>query len=264
MINDAFVQKIQELATSACAIRQMNVDREPPWVYFIVDQAKGTVQRMEAAPAPRRYVAYRLADVSALVRQFQAQSAMTFVWCGRGKVHVTLDEAGTRREAITMAAPPSKAFERLKALEAEREPMDQRAFLELLRVELAGCVEDDFVALVRDLRFAANSEGLGQIQAGKESLGKKVMQEVVSGGRTIPDFVVATVPVYEDLVDESGRVFSVEVKCALSIDLSQQTLMLVPLPEQLTAAQRGADEWIYKTLSPLGSDTVKVFCGSPQ
>ena len=267
------VARVAELAVAGKRRALLNVPGENP-AMFPPGGPGGDLQSHEKSPMPRKHRATRLVDVRQFVTDHLAdfpvdgagdpRSRIT-VWCWRGSVTSVLDDEDYRADTITLSAPDSAAFATLTRLSWSEEWLDQAAFLRLLKVDLFGCVPSDFITLMRQLKFSQATGGEGDVQAGRESLGVSIQREALAGGRAMPEDLVVTVPVYQDLIDgeDDWDVYTAKVVCALSVDYTNRRLRLEPIPDELTAAKRQADEWVFSKMRELASDKVRVYCGSP-
>lgn len=262
---EAAIEKVKHLALEAASLLTVKVPAEPEDVYYLHDRKSGKYDRMTAEPKPRGYSASRLVDVVDLVKEFAARDASKkiVIFAAGGVVTVLLDEDGGRRERLKLTAPKSAQYLRLVKMCDER-PFSHVDFVDLLRIDLHGAVSDDFLGLVKSMKFRADSSGMSDVSPGRESMGRQVENEVLASGKVIPETTVLRVPVYEDLVDEDGQVYTGRVECVFVTSAGNCTLRLVPLKDQLLAAVREADAWVLEKLKPLEElgENVRVFCGA--
>jgi len=110
--------------------------------------------------------------------------------------------------------------------------MGQPNFVRLLRIDLRRCLPDSaLLSIVRNLNFNTGAQGAGNLQHGKESLGRSITAEV-RGETAIPEEVGLAVPLWTNFG------FIAPVTCAIEI-FPQQTppvFKLLPFPGQLDAA----------------------------
>lgn len=257
---------IKDLALKSKSAQIVACPQEPKDVYLL-QKPDGLVERHVAEAAPRNYVAFRVSDIVSMVEHYAALATgkLLKVFCGRGKVSVLFDEDGARRDRITLSVPDSKQYTLLCELERGREFESQKDLVSMLRVDLAGAVPMDFVALMRQLKFDDSNKAESTLAAGKESLGGTVYREALAGGREMPEEVIFHVPVYEDLVGRDGDQFSIDITAIVDVNMVDRTIRLVPKPPELLAARRCADTWLYTQLRSLetSQENVKVFCGAP-
>lgn len=124
--------------------------------------------------------------------------------------------------------------------------LPQQSFVRLLRTTLAGCVPGpDILTMVRKLKQSTQSTSEGEIQHGKESLGKNIMSKV-SGEGAIPEQVTLVVPLFENFPQRFP------VVCDLEIDPGSMTFQLTPLPQELTKASDAALEALRELLDAPG------------
>ena len=248
------LELIQQTAVRARGLDVVPVDQEPRHVYYL-RQADGELKRCEAAVEPRDHELYSLDDVVAAVKLWGGDAPVVF--CGRQGIRVALGDLGARRDTLQMTLEYSEQFVRLESV--SEQPMMQKGFLDLLRIELFGCVPAEFVLQIRNLKFGKHVDGTGVIGDSKESLGQQVQREILTGGAELPSGVTVTTGVYKDLI---GQAPPAAIECALRLDLSELTLTLVPKAGELNRAVREADAWLRDYLANRLPD-VTVLCGRP-
>lgn len=264
MIDKSFLEEMQSLATRANTTEVLTVHHvpcEPADVCHIREPGKPL--RRIVGESLRNYRALRVKDLGDLVedRCKVGDFKRIYVFCGLGRATAIFGEDERRHIAYFQAAPCLQ-FEAVRACPTRK--LTPVEFVKMLRIELAGCVPEEFLAWARQLKFAARTESDSDIQVGRESMGRKIENQV-SGIAAVPETVWLEVPTHDDLVDADGVLVRFGVECAVDLDYAAGTLRLVPLAGELTAALRSADEWIctqLKGLEALSSTTVvKVFCG---
>lgn len=227
------VALIQETAVKASgAINKVAIvtpECEPDHVYLVV-KPDGTCDRREAGPEPR---AHRLAGIDQVVPFVAAKmTANTVVWYDRDGVHVVLDDT-TRRDVAILKFVYTSQFARVMLLDVDRPGFTQKDFRKLIRIELAGCFDSPrLLNWVSDVRFGAASNTAGNLRSDRESLGKDVDAQAVSGAGEIPDQVPLSVRVFDDpaLVERQG------VACVFDLDVQAQQFRLIPLPLEVHSA----------------------------
>lgn len=105
--------------------------------------------------------------------------------------------------------------------------LGQADFVRLLRITLRGCMGgDDLLRSVRTLKFNANAEASGDVQHGRESMGKSI-ETKISGLTTFPEEVTLTVQPFE----EFGH--RVRIECAVEIFPNESAFRLTPFPLEM-------------------------------
>lgn len=258
MIAEA-IQAVTEMANRAQEARVVHLPQEADDVYLL-QKPDGTVERRIAEPAPRNYQLFTLYDLAVAIREIPARDRRV-VFVGRSQVSVSLDEAGARREWLRMRLPLSHEYKALKNCEALRTPLGQRAFVSMLRIDLAACVPADFVDVFRGLKCESKQTASSEVRPSRESLGREVLTEVKAGGKDLPEEVQVRVCVYRDLTDpEFHRV----VRCVVQTDLQEMTFALIPVAGELERAQRETDELIRGQIEDTATADVLVLCGNPR
>jgi hypothetical protein len=157
---------------------------------------------------------------------------------------------------------------------ANKRPMNQRDFLRFLRYTLREETEPkSLTATVRQLKFVVNTQGTQGIQAGRESMGRTVEMQVAGiDASALPDMITLRVPVYDELVSESGpnvgQVMRFPVAAALETDMAAQTFTLRvldgELPNTLLRARNTIRAGLIEAMKDLvDSGAVHVTVGDP-
>ena len=227
-----------------------------PEAYFM--RGKDGLLVKHAAPLPlRSYAAFTLPDLADQVKHFGADGN-NVVFVGNGAVTAILDEDKRRREQVRFGLTKTSEFETLKHQRSSRPGHTQKEFINLLRVELAGCAPPQLIASVRNLKFSRSSDGQSHVGTGKESVSSEVKRSLLTeGGDPLPDEVAITVNVYEEWRSKSG-----EIRCSLDVDIDEAELRLIPMAGELERLQRETDTAIAEVLRQELGDIAAVFLGS--
>lgn len=264
MIADA-IKTIQDLARRAGTTEIVCPEAEPEHVYG-VRLPDGTIEWRAAQPKGRRYSLSSVAAVVDATRHFTRRLAIqetdpAVVFVGPRAITVVLDEATTRREHLVMPLTTTHEFATLSACEKSRAYRDQKAFVSMLRIDLAGSVPPAAVAAFRDLRFRHTAEGVMKLDPGKESLGRSVNREVLLAGNPVPEDVEVSVDVYRELVNDDIP-NEANIECAVETDVEKASFMLSPKSGELEVAQRNVGDQIRRRLAEmLAGEPVVLICG---
>jgi hypothetical protein len=230
---------------------------EPEHVYVAVG-TDGTISRFAAEPKPRKH---NLATVAEVVdfSQEKGEPETTVIWYDRSAVVVILDDA-TRRDVARVNLQYTPQLGRLLKLEKDKPAFNQKDFVRLLRIDLAGCLTDArLLEWVRSVRFTSTANAAGVMRHGRESMGRDIDDEVLSEqGQDCPEEVLLNVRIFDDPI--LTRVWP--IRCAVEIDAPNQTFGLVPLPLQLHDAIESQVAAIGMDLHVEGGPA--VFWGNPQ
>lgn len=256
------LEGIRELSVAAIADDFVKCPGDADYVAYQRDQSTKSLTRIELTPKPRSYVLHTLEDFAGTLKEMITRSAAPspIVFCGRGNVTAILDEVGARREVLRVSLPYTEEFKTLKHLNEKRTPMDHRAFINLLRINLANCILPEVLSIFRSLKISTNTDGESKISVGSEAVGKRVQMELLSNGKAIPEELVANVQVYRDIADKEAKKF---VGCAVDTNMEDGKFTLIPVGADIETVERELDAYIKTTLTSLLSEQdVKVFCGS--
>jgi len=180
-----FVQTIQDLVEDSVKPTIINLDDRTQ----LIATKNGVQERLRAAPL-RRNLAWRIQDLVTAISSFGATDVVVFH--SFGLIECELDK-GDRRDLVSMPLRVSRPFDELGALSV---PRGQKEFVMLLRSAYLDCIPEEFLRIIRAVKFSRQEGGQGNIQNTRESLGKRVEAEVESTVAAIPDTIGMTVPVY--------------------------------------------------------------------
>lgn len=263
------IQQTAVMADGAEAkVAIIKIPQEPSHVYGVINH-EGDFLKFEAAPQPRAHVLVTLDEVLKFAKFVSGQPIApkpvgliagptqpetstdsksaaadeeagelgdegepvgeTIVWYDRPAIVVILDDF-TRRDRATMELKFTPQMQQLLELEEKQTKFNQVAFRRLLKIELAGCRQDDAVLnWVSAMKFSNNSTAGGVITNQRASLGKAVDDAASSELGPCPETMTLQVRIFDDpsLRD------TWPVECEVEILAPEQSFRLVPLPMQL-------------------------------
>lgn len=257
---------LRDLAREAAAPQLVDVG-DPRKVAFTY---KGEITTNDKPPSPRAHTVKRLADLVDLANDFGGTPAglekdvkpkgTPVVWYDEAAVVVVFDDAGHRLERATLKLETSQVFAKLEELAKTKAKHDQRAFVRLLRIDLAGTLDPVLLLeKVRKVRFENGATTEASVGRQRESLGRSITSECRTDGGDLPEEVVLQVPVYQT----NGQREPLPCRCSVEVDAAEGSFRLLPLPDELSrvrqfAVSRIADELI-ASLVP----SVPCYCGTP-
>lgn len=224
----------------------------------------GQIVHTALTAPPRQHKPATLDDVISLASRFTEApvepGAMPVIWIGPERVVVVLDDCRHRCETATLDLSHSTPWLRLSAIGAKLrgEPLEHKAFLRLLRIELAGCLAPiDLYDKVKRVTFENGQTVTANVSRNKaESMGRAI-NAAVSGEGEIPEEVTLAVPVYST----PGETARYPVRCSVEVEPLSGTFALAPLPDELAKVQALALTAIESRL--LGSVACPVYFGQP-
>lgn len=231
-LNAAVIDKIKELTDAVRTPRVVDT-KEPGHVFRYADAGTGVMQRIDKEPEPRAHGLTTLEsfiELAVAVKDQKHGPALPVIWLGEAGVELVIDDP-TRRDRATLPLETTPQFQTLEVLKAG--VLKQADLVRVLRVSLAGCLPQGsgLLGLVRNLKFRNDAAGLGNLQHGRESMGKQIEAEVL-GTDALPEEVTFHVRVFDLPECRVAR----PVTCALEIEPHTQTFRLTPLPLQLEEA----------------------------
>jgi hypothetical protein len=270
MLREA-IAAIREMADQSATPREVDL-RDPRRKSFVVgDQTRD----FDLPEPPRAHSLGRLDDLIDLANRFAGKSgddaeagpvelgdgmsATVVVWYDADRVVAVLDDAGHRVEHATLALHPSDLFARVVALRKSPGWLDQKDFVRLLRIDLAGTLDPvHLLNVVRRVRFEAGQVTSGEVKRDKESLGREITSRVSAEGE-IPEEVTLDLPVYST----PGVAWRYGLRCSVEVDPTRGTFRLIPLPDEIERVQQLAVERIGATLDDELGDGTPSYYGRP-
>lgn len=248
------------LAQQAVAPIQIQTD-DPRLALYLRD---GELVTVEKPFAPRSHEPRTINDLLALAARFDSNDddedeTKVVVWYGVDQVVLVLDDHADRVEKATVDLQFSDVFLRVRQIARDKMKFDQKAFIRLLRIELAGTL-DPVVLLekVRRLRFENGVRTESTIQRSQESLGRSITSKVESDG-DIPEEVALLVPVWKS----PGPTDRFPLRCSVEVDPAEGTFRLLPLPDELERVEDCAVDLIWSLLKVGLPSTVPAYHGTP-
>ena len=164
-------------------------------------------------------------------------------------------EETLRHRADRVTVRLGKSPQYVALAEKCRQPMTQRDFVRLLRIDLRGALpaDTDLLAIARNLRWSSASSAQATITNTRESLGRSITQEVL-GESAIPDEIKLTIPIWDRWS------FRASIVCAIEADAATQTFRLTPYPQEM---QNAIDAAIASLVEFLGDAGVNTYYGQP-
>lgn len=228
--------------------------------------ADGSVTFLDAAPPDRRHVLASVAQVPTFV-EFATEklNGRPSVWYDASGVRVVVvdDAPSHRADFAAVDFDHDQTFVRLSNLAGTWFP--QKAFVRLLRVDLADAATESSLNLLKVSRVIGFSESTGShgtVELGRQSLGKDIESQIRSEVGDFPDSVTLNVRIFDDPF--LTRRF--EITCAVDVNPREGTFNLAPLPGQLSEA---VDEQVrligvyLDSHESIGEADVPLFNGRP-
>ena len=161
-----------------------------------------------------------------------------------------------RRDQVTLPLTFSDQFETLRTLRGKT--LDQRAFVRLLKHDLHGVVDPGLLLTVRRLEVSSGGSRSTEINPGRER-GMQEFREELTGAAEVPEYVDATLSVYNTL----GLRIDRTLRLSLDYELPAMRFQLEPLPDELEIAIQNAQLELADALEKLVPEGMPVLYGSP-
>jgi hypothetical protein len=187
------------------------------------------------------------------------QTVSPVIWYDEQRIILVIDDGTRRLNRVTFEPSPSDVFTILKKLRETPAFFPQRDFIRLLRVELAGTLDEGaLLSRVRKLDFSVVAKNTGDVARNRESYGNSIASEC-KGSSEIPESVTLSVPVYRS----EGMRDRYPLRCAVELDTRGQSLQLLPLPDEIQAVEQMAIASIRVRLMTSLSASVATYYGTP-
>lgn len=252
-----FVEFIAQQAVKAAGPQILKPESEPDHVYLLT-RPDGTVERRDADPEPREHKA---GDLEALTDWAKAlpEPGKSVAWYHRSAVVLVADDR-TRRDTVTLELTLSPQVLTLQQFESRAQAFKHADFMKLLRVTFADCLgrSGNLLEILKKVNFSAGKLAESSVGHAKASVGR-TLESQVTGTAAIPERVELDVPVFVGALDNLRCV----VRCALEPDGATETFSLIPLPGQLEAGIRTAEERIGVILHADLKGVAPVYYGRP-
>lgn len=249
MIREA-LQYVSELVTKGLKPEPVPTG-DPAKLTYLVG---GEVVEVPKAEPPRQHEATNLETLAAMTERFLEHGPS--LWVDEASVVLLIDDVGRRASRVTMPVEVSEVFARLVALAREKEWLDQKAFVRLLRIDLAGTLPPGVLLdRVRKLRFESGQVTTSEAQRNRESMGRTITASVSAEGE-LPDAVTLEVRPFKGHGEFA-------LTCSVDVDAARGLLQLAPLPDEIDRVKHLALRQIAEALGATVDGTVPVYLGKP-
>lgn len=226
----------------------------------------GSVVPIEKAFPPRDHHVYSLEEIVQLaIRYTDKDGTLTVddppemvVWYDEDKVVLVFDNLSYRAKTATLTLEQSDPFQTLMNLACGKPWFEQKKFIRLLRIDLAGTLEP--VVLLEKVRRVEFENGMitsGRVTRQQESLGKQITSTLKSD--ELPEEVILQVPVYSTF----GETDRLAIRCAVEVDSQIGQFQLIPMPDELVRVQQVAVQSIAQRLKEGLPQVVPAYYGTP-
>lgn len=246
------IERIRALGEEAAGFFEL--PQTDPRIHRVL--INGAVESFEVAPEFREHDVDTLEDLIAWAESGMCDNPV--VWHGRSRVVLLLDDTD-REDRVQFSLDYSEPFKAIIALAEKRPKMEQRAVIQLLRVDL-GLQDPELIGRFRALDWSDDRQTRGQVHHGKESLGREINAELM-GANGLPEEITAEVPLYRN----QGERAQYPITLIVDVDPVNQRIALVPRPNQLDEVLATHQAWIrQRLLTALEDGTdVRIYAGSP-
>ena len=213
----------------------------------------GKVEKHSVPPPPRRHSICDLDSLPTFVEGWSEASA----WHMDNQVVAILDDGGDgrRENRLDWSLQPSGKFQAItEAAKTLRSHKEFVAFLvQNLRDEL-NAASPGLLGIIRNLKFRSVDAAEGNVQQGRESMGRQIESEVAGAG-DLPETVTVSVRRWAALDHV------IEVECLLVLDTQERKLALRPLADEKVQAENSAQDWLHERITEVVQ--CPVYYGAP-
>lgn len=214
------IDKIAELVLASKKTEVLELP-ERKGVYALVGP-DGRAEIKTAGPAWRHEVLATPAELKNFVLTHRGEKSAIFY--NENDLTFVFDE-NDRRDVASCGLVLSEPFRWLR--EKSGSHLDQKSVIRTLRVVFRGCLgNSEIIEVLKRLRFTGNGEVEGQVEHGKESLGRSITNAVTGQG-ALPDEITLNVPVWEN------HTFRTSIVCAFEVLPAEGAFRITPYPLEL-------------------------------
>jgi hypothetical protein len=255
MLRELF-DAISKQAVAAAAPKSLAKDGRRE-IFHIAGQPEALV--VETEPAPRQHLVGTLNEIISLANRFAEAGQEPVVWYDGDQVVLIIEDDKLRLDNVRFPLVHSDIFRRVVALRDRPLWLDQRDFIRLLRIDLAGTLNPAVLLdRVKKLKIDSGQTITSTVNRQKESMGREVTASVTSEG-DIPEVVALNSRIYK----AHEEVDSFPVSCSVEIDpMSTTPFRLMPLPDEIERVVYNALESIQMRLDK-GLKDVPCYYGKP-
>lgn len=252
------LNRVVALALDSAAPKRLDI-ADPRNARFLT--GNGEIATVALPAPPRDHAAGTLDDLINLALRFATEGKSPVVWYDDAKVVLVIDDDGHRVERATLNLVTSDVFRTVEGLAATKPWLEQKPFVRLLRIDLAGAIPPvELLDRIRRVQFDNGQTVTGEVRRDRESLGRSITSKVAAdNGAEIPEEVVLEVPVYST----PGERAKVPIRCAIEVDAMRGAFQLVPMPDEVESARQFAVASIAVRLGDGLNDGIPAYQGQP-
>lgn len=258
-----FAEYLGQAALDGARLQKLDVPtNDPSKAMFWSPSAKQPIA-VQLDPPPRQHKVSTLASfVDAFDRY--AQGRMPSIWVNMQQVLCVMcdNEGAYRQHTLTLPVKPSPLFAVIQQL-----PINQKGLLGALRhsLKIATIDPDHLELAIANLTWETRDTTEGNFGTVKSTMGRSINSEV-KGTRDIPNEVEISFDPFPGIGEELGNEM-VTVNCSVTVDPSDQTIVVRPYPGEIEQAENAAVEmlrsYIAMTIGESSADAKVVFSGTP-
>ena len=228
------IPQIEKIVRDSVKTTILATPLERDGVYMVVG-ANGIGTKIVADPKWHNETLETPAALYDFIKAQKTDAAYAAVFMSEGGIQYIYSLAD-RRDRAFVDLQHSDPFNWLE--DESGEMLTQAEIVRLLRITMRGCLSDTskLLEILRKLNLKVTVESGGDIQHGKESLGRNVLA-TATGAAEIPEEVTFNIPVY------NNHVFRAKIVCAIEVFPADGRFRLTPYPmEMLKAVDDAMDD----------------------
>lgn len=243
-LQDNTLARIVELAREGIDVKHklsvVPIPNHPTGAVWVVDK-DGDYEIYGPPQKPRRDSLYSVDQVpNYALHGLHHWDAFPAIYYQRERVVIEMESSSIQRSRAGCAVElePTPVWEMLtKWNEGEPAWFSQKNFIRLIRTKLvenlSDAQRDQIVDAIRYIEFSAGERTVGNIQRGREQMGKEVLAEMKTMREVpIPEEVVLSVRIFTDPALLSKH----QITCLLETNPAAGQFALVPISSEITMA----------------------------
>jgi hypothetical protein len=213
----------------------------------------------------------------------EPEDANIVVWASENELVIVLDDSSEVRphNGGYCRMPYSPEFELVKGWAEKPNPLEQKAFVRLLRSQIGHCLMDtqdgalvlnaapqfdikaELIETFSTLRFESKTQSGGRITARSEFLGREESADISSGTADAPRDIPPVIDLFVRPYRDPAMQVRYRIPCEVVIDHENCRISLQPSLTDVQVVQDKATAAVLETVMAALPDTVAGFLGRP-
>lgn len=202
----------------------------------------------------RKHTVDSLASLVELANRFAGD--LPSIWVDSKAAVLVVNDEEHRDDTVEGKFAFADVFEVIQGLAKNKPWLEQKPFIRMLRIELAGTLPPGILLdRVRKLRFEQGAVVNSEVGRNRESMGRDIIAKI-DASADLPDTVTLEAPVFK-----LGPRYAIE--CAVDTDPARGLLQLIPLPDEIERVVDRAVADVIDGIRESLEDGVRLYHGAP-